>query len=168
MKGRKLYSKGFTFIEVLLIVAIIGILLVVAYPNIKNSLEVRGLENQAREILTALQQTKFMAVKVKLFHRLRFDNTPGYWVYYIERQTDPNTWVEIPGSIRRAIPAKYTVTVNVLNDVVVFSPIGTVTNYDITRHNISLQSEVLQQQSQPSTRTIVVYMGGSIQYIKST
>lgn len=168
MKGRKQYPKGFTFIEVLLVVAIMGILLVVSYPNIRNSLETRNLENKAREVLTTLQQTKFMAVKYKLNHRLRFDNSGGYWVYYVEKETDPEVWVEVPGSIRKSIPNRYVVTVNVPNQLVVFTPLGMVLNYNVTQHNISLQSTILQRQGQPSTRTINVYMGGSIQYVKST
>jgi prepilin-type N-terminal cleavage/methylation domain-containing protein len=168
MKGRKLYPNGFTFIEILLVVAIMGILMVVAYPNIKSSLETRGLENKAREILTTLQQTKFMAVKLKLNHRLRFDNSQGYWVYYVEREVSYQNWMEIPGSIRKSIPAKFVVTVNVPNQLVVFSPLGIVLNYNTTQHNISLQSTILQRQSQPSTRIINIFAGGSIQYVKST
>jgi len=167
-EGRRLARNGFSFIEAILVVAIMGILLVVTYPNIRNSLETRGLENKAREVLTTLQQTKFMAVKLKLLHRLRFDNSQGYWVYYIERETDPDVWVEVPGSIRKSIPAKFVVTVNVLNDMVVFSPLGTVINYATTRHNISLQSTILERQGQPSTRSIIIYLGGSIQYVKTT
>lgn len=167
-EGRRIARNGFTFIEVLLVVAIMGILMVVSYPNIRNSLETRGLENEAREVLTTLQQTKFQAVKLKLNHRLRFDNSQGYWVYYVERETDPNVWREVPGTVRKSISAKFVVTVNVPNSMVVFSPLGIVINYDTARHNISLQSTILQRQGQPSIRMIVIYMGGSIQYVKST
>jgi prepilin-type N-terminal cleavage/methylation domain-containing protein len=168
MRERRLNPKGFALIEMLAVVAIIGILLVMAYPNIRNSLETRNLENNAREILTTLQQTKFMAVRLKLNHRLQFDNSQGYWTYYVQREVSYQNWVEVPGSIRKYIPGKFVITINVPNSVVVFSPLGMVTNYSVTQHNISLQSTVLQRQAQPSTRAINIFAGGSIQYVKST
>ena len=95
-------ERGFTLIESLLVVAIIGVLVLVSYPSIKNSMETRGLENEAREILTTLQQAKFQAVKLKLNHRVNFDNSLGYWVYFIEREVslqhlgrDPRLYQEI-------------------------------------------------------------------------
>ena len=154
-------ERGFTLIEVLLVVAIVGVLLMIAYPNIRNSLEVRNLENEAREVLTTLQQTKFQAVKTKLNHRLTFDNSSGAWVYYIEREVQYNVWQEIPGTIRRSISSKYTVTVNLPNQQVIYSPLGMVLNYDTTLNpNLSLQG-------QPSRRTITTFAGGSVEYSKS-
>jgi len=169
-------ERGFTLIEVLLVVAIIGILMLVSYPNIKNSLEVRGLENEAREILSTLQQAKFQAVKFKLNHRVNFDNSLGYWVYFIEKEVSYNTWVEVPKFRRRSIPNKFAVTVNLPNQYLGFTPLGLAfmdlipdqgTVYSATQNNISLQSPNIQRQGQPSTRTIVIYAGGSVQYTKS-
>jgi type II secretion system protein H len=160
-------ERGFTLIEVLLVVAIIGVLLMIAYPNIRNSMEVRNLENEAREILTTLQQAKFQAVKTKLNHRIIFDNSSGTWLYYLEREVQYNVWQEIPGSIRRSIPSKYTVTVNLPGQQVVYSPLGMVLNYDTSLNSISIQYPNLGLQGQPSTRTITTFAGGSVQYVKS-
>jgi prepilin-type N-terminal cleavage/methylation domain-containing protein len=160
-------EKGFTLVESLLVVAIVGILVLVSYPNIANSLEVRGLENEAREVLTTLQQAKFQAVKFKLNHRVNFDNSLGYWVYFIEREVSLDTWVEVPGSMRRSISNKLTVTINLPGQLIVFSPLGFVLNYNSAQHTISLQSTNVQRQGQPSTRNIVVFAGGSVQYTKS-
>ncbi len=169
MKRKKhSFSDGYTFIEIILVVAILGILLLVSYPSIQNTLETRNLENKAREVLTTLQQAKFQAVKFKLNHRLRLDNSQGYWMYYIEREVRSGTWVEVQGSIRKSIPKKLVVTVNVPNQAVVFNPLGIVLNYNPAQRNISLQSPVLNAKGQPSTRNIIIYAGGSIQYVKST
>ncbi len=151
-----------------MVIAIIGIIMLMAYPNIKNSLEVRSLENEAREILTTLHQVKFQAVKTKLNHRLNFDNSLGYWVYYIEREVSYDSWVEVPGTIRKSIPNKLITTINLPGQVVVFSPMGFILNYSTAQHDISVQSPNIQRQGQPSTRTIVIYAGGSIQYTKSS
>jgi len=162
-------------IEVLVVVAIMGILMLVSYPNIKNSLEVRNLENEAREILTTLQQAKFQAVKTKLNHRVNFDNNLGYWVYFIEREVSSSNWVEVPRFMRRSIPDRYTVTINLPNQYLVFTPLGQafmnidpILTYSAIQNDISLQSPNIQRQGQPSTRTITIFAGGSIQYVKST
>jgi prepilin-type N-terminal cleavage/methylation domain-containing protein len=174
--GRKMRERGFTFIEVLLVVAIIGILALVSYPNIKNSLEVRGLENEAREVLTTLQQAKFQAVKFRLNHRVNFDNSLGYWVYFIEREESYDKWVEVRRFMRKSIPNKFAVTINLPNQHLGFTPLGQAFMdktpdeilYSATQNDISLQSPNVQRQGQPSTRTIVIYAGGSVQYTKST
>ncbi len=161
-------ERGFTLIESLLVIAIIGVLVLVSYPSIKNSMEARGLENEAREILTTLQQAKFQAVKLKLNHRVNFDSSLGYWVYFIEREVSYNTWVAIPGYIRNYVPNKFAVTINLPGQLLVYSPLGLVLNYSTTQHEISIQSPLIQRQGQPSTRNIVIYAGGSVQYTKST
>lgn len=165
--GGTMRERGFTLIEVLLVIAIIGIMMLVSYPNIKNSMETRGLENEAREVLSTLQQAKFQAVKFKLNHRVNFDNSLGYWVYFIEREVSFNNWVEVPGRLRKSIPNRFTVTINLPGQVLIISPLGFVLNYSTTQHDISIQSPNIQRQGQPSTRTIVIYAGGSVQYTKS-
>ncbi len=170
-RNKHSFPGGYTFIEIILVVGILGILLLISYPSIQNTLETRNLENKAREVLTTFQQAKFMAVKYKLKHRVTFDNTQGYWIYFIERENSAANWAEVPGSIRRYIPAKYVVTLNLPNQRVEFTALGTVYNYFLTytnQHNVSIQSPSLLAQNQPSTRSIIVYAGGSVQYVKST
>ncbi|MGQ9671555.1 MAG: GspH/FimT family pseudopilin [Candidatus Aminicenantales bacterium] len=161
-------QEGFTTIEMIAVVGILGILLVASYPAILNTLETRGLENEARKLLTTLQQTKFQAVKQKLNYRIRLDNSQGYWIYLVERQVNSTTWTEVQKSVRKMIPPKYTVTVNVPNQMVVFSPLGMVLNYNPAQHTIAIQSPTLLAKGQPSTRSVIIYAGGSIQYLKST
>jgi hypothetical protein len=103
-----------------------------------------------------------------LNHRIQFDNTQGYWVYYILRETSHDTWVEIPQFFRRSIPSKYVIAINLPTQRVDFSPLGMVLNYNFGQNSISLQSPVLQRKGQPSTRTLNIFAGGSIQYVKST
>lgn len=159
-------EKGFTFLEILLVVGIIGILLLVSYPSIQNTLKTRQLENTAREILTTLHTAKFQAVKQKLNYRVRFDNSSGIWAYFLEREVEAETWSAVPGIIRKTIPGSYVVTLNIPNQMVVYSPLGMVLNYSPTRRTISLQDPNLSQASQTNTRTINIFAGGSVQYVK--
>ncbi|MFQ6038083.1 MAG: prepilin-type N-terminal cleavage/methylation domain-containing protein [Candidatus Aminicenantales bacterium] len=166
-------SPGFTFIEILVVVGVVGIILAALYPSIMNTLETRRLENSARDILTTMQRAKFEAVKTKLNHRVGFLNDQGTWFYFIEQEVNPGTWATIPGFVRRAIPDRFVVTMN-LPDVVgvpekgvVFSPLGFVTNYTLDQNSLSLQSTKLKGYGQPDLRVISVYAGGSIQYTKT-
>ncbi len=164
----RINNKGFTLIELLVAIAIIGIMVGSFYPSILNSLEKRSLENEAREILMTMEQTKFRAVKSKLNHRIRFDNSTGQLRYIVEREDTLGTWNEIPGMIGKTMSSKFNITVNLPTlDVVVFSPLGFVTNYDKDNNNITIQSDKLKGYNQPDQRVVRVLAGGSIQYIKS-
>jgi hypothetical protein len=70
--------------------------------------------------------------------------------------------------IGKTMSSKFNITVNLPTlDVVVFSPLGFVTNYDTDNNNITIQSDKLKGNNQPDQRVVRVLAGGSIQYIKS-
>jgi len=162
----KLKPHGFTFIEIIVVVAILGIASVALYPLILNSLETRSLDSEARKILSTLERTKFRAVKTKLNHRLHFYLQQGEWRYQVEVEETANNWQIVSDEVPQAIPAKFNVTINLPNRWIEFSPLGIVVNYDPQRNSIVLQSDRLQQASQPDIRRIWVYQGGSIRYVK--
>lgn len=163
------HSKGFTLIELLVVVAIMGILALAAAPNVINSLEVRGLENSARDIITTLQKAKFEAVKTKIFHRARFALQDEKWELFLEREDTPGVWNLLPGYSRKQIPQKYNITVNLPDSdlSVTFSPLGFVTNFDKDKNTLILQSDRLKRGNQDDQRGVVVFAGGSFKYTKS-
>ena len=162
---------GFSLLELLVVIGIIAVLAAALYPNLMNSLETKTLENEARDILTSLQRTKFLAVKHKFPHRLRFeqDAETSLWKYIIEREETAGNWTMIPGFVSRLIPPKFDVTVDLPDpDLdVVYSALGTVTNFDILHNTVILQSDRLERQNQPDQREIQVYTGGSVRFVKS-
>jgi prepilin-type N-terminal cleavage/methylation domain-containing protein len=171
---RKMREQGFTFIEVLVVIAIIAIFLVVSYPSILNTMEVRGLENSARGIQSYLQQAKLRAVENKIFYRVRFTQVNAYWAYEMERAEWDGaeiTWVKVGGAPRRDIPAKFFVTITLPLDgadyVVDFSPLGTIANFVTGQLNsIVIQSPKLYRLGRMDLRVLNLFMGGSIQYLK--
>lgn len=157
--------KGFTLIEVLAAVAIIGIMAFIFYPNILNTLETRKIEGSAREILTNLQRAKFQAVKTKLNHRVKFEALGEGWYYTIEKEDSPNVWNTMRGFLKKSIPSEFQVNINFPNETVEFSPLGLVANYSSTQNSLTLQSLKLATYGKPDQRIIKVIAGGSIQYI---
>lgn len=171
-RQKKPAAAGFTLIEVIVVVGILGIFLAVSYPHILNTMEARNLENNARRIQTYFQQTKNRAVDVKVNHRVRFTraDTP-YWTYDMERLQVDNTWVKAEGAPRNVIPPKFAVTIALPTDgadfVVEFSSLGTIVNLDTGQNNsITLQSRKLNVRGQMDQRVLNLFMGGSIQYLK--
>lgn len=168
---KPLGRPGFSLLELLIIVGIIGVIAGALYPNLMNSLETKTLENEARDILTSFQRTKFLAVKSKFTHRLRFeqDAETNLWKYIIEREETAGTWVMIPGFVSRLIPPKFAVTVDLPSPdfAVAYSPLGTVKNFDLQHNTVILQSGRLESYNQPDQREIKVYTGGSVRFIKS-
>ncbi len=159
--------QGYTFIEVILVVGILGLLMVIFYPDIRRSTEVRKLENEAREVLTTMQTAKFQAVKTKMNHRIRFEYKDDVWFYDVEIEQGNGQWNVPPGFVRKTVTSNFTVDVQFPNQNVVFSPLGVIGNYDNQKNWISLQSAKLKRYGQPDLREIIVLAGGSIRYTKS-
>ena len=162
--------KGFTLLETLIVVGLIGLLSAAMVPYVQNALEVRKLENQAKNILTTIQRTKFLAVKSKIHHRVRFelDSDTGLWMYLIEKEETPGNWVILQEGERKYIPPQYTCTIDLPEpDLdVVYSGLGLCVNYDILHNSLILQSDRLLRYNQPDQREIHVYYGGSTRYVK--
>ena len=160
-------QKGFTLIEIVVAIVIIAVMALILYPNIMGSLEKRKLESVASDVQTTLQRAKFQAVKTRLNHRVRFVIMDARWVFLIEREDSPDVWNTMSGFIRKTIPSQFNVSINFPNQIVEFSPLGFVSNYNVAQNSITLQNLKLQNDSQVSQIVVMVFIGGSVQNIKS-
>ncbi|MGB7294409.1 MAG: prepilin-type N-terminal cleavage/methylation domain-containing protein [Candidatus Aminicenantales bacterium] len=163
-----LSRRGFTTIEVIVVVAILGILILSSYPAILNTMETRNLENSTRDILTTLQLARFRSIDTKINHRVRFYQQDGGWRFALEWEQAPDTWTTPPRTAVNSISSRFIVTVDLpASQSVEYSSIGFIEGYDSTRNSIILQSLKLKSKNQPDLRTLQVLGGGSIRNLKS-
>jgi prepilin-type N-terminal cleavage/methylation domain-containing protein len=162
-------NQGFTLIETVIVIGIMGILMLVSYPEVMNSLETRSLEGATRDIQMSLQVARFQAVNTKLNHRVRFTNETGKWFFIIEREVSSGTWAPMRRSIPTGISNRLVLTINLpASQSVTYDSYGVIRDFDQANNSIILQSPKLQRKRQPDLRTLVFYYGGSVQYIKSS
>lgn len=165
-------AAGFTLIETLIVVGIIGIFMIVSYPSILNTLAVRDLENVTRQIQTSLQMTKNQAISSKIPHRLRFYQPEGtYWAYDMERLEADGTWAKAQANVApRTIPPRFNLTLALpavgAGYQAVFSPLGLFPEFTANQNSITLQSPKLDRPNVMDERVLSIFMGGSIHYDK--
>lgn len=160
--------RGFTLIEIVIVLAILGTAMFLAFPGISNSMEVRALDNVAGEIVMAMETAKWQAAATSLDHRLRFAQEDGAWTFRLEKETTPGTWVLIAGGGPKRIAAKFPFTANLPAGLAVaFEATGFVSGYDSARNSVAVESPKLQRLGQAYRRTVRFLAGGSVQVLKS-
>ena len=160
-------SGGFTFIEIMIIVALMGVMSLAIYPAINNALRTRTFDNSAKDILTTMQRAKLMAVRTKISHRIRFLQRSNTWYYLIEEERADGTWNRVAGVIEKSIPPDFATTISLPAQAVTFSSLGYVSDYTANMNDVTLQSEKLRGGGQDDQRIVSVYAGGSVHYARA-
>lgn len=162
-------DSGFTLIEMLVSLAIFGILTVAFYPSVKNALEIRGFDNAARDIQITLQLAKWQAISSQYYHRVRFAQDAGGWTYRIEMEKPSGTWTLKRGQSVKRVPREFGFVLTLPADQsVVFTSTGFVNGFDSTKNRISLSSSRLALLGEPNIRVVRFYASGSLQFLKQT
>jgi prepilin-type N-terminal cleavage/methylation domain-containing protein len=120
-------NKGFTLVELLIIIAIMGFLAAIAAPNLTNFVRKNRIENQTRRIYSDLGNTRVRAMSTNRAHCLVFQPAP-FNHYQVISDTNGNGQCDavpadteimrragidiVPFTFSNAVPARETITEN--------------------------------------------------------
>lgn len=79
-------TKGFTIIELLIVVLLVSVLLIMGVPAMQRSLALSRLESTAQQILTELNVARTLSVSRNTTYQFTLENSSGSF-----RITDPNS-----------------------------------------------------------------------------
>jgi len=164
---RTAFKPGFTLFEIIVVLAIFGVMASISYPSIMNAFEIRNFDSAARDIMSTMQLAKWQAVNSKLNHRVLFASSGGLWSYRIQVENTSGTWTDVTRFLPKTISTRYAVVVTLpTSSAVSFAPTGFVNAFESAKNQISLTSFKLQSLGSLKRRLIRFYASGSVQYIK--
>ncbi len=136
---RVISSSGFTLVELMVSLALIGILAGIAFPNILAYLPTFRLHSAARQVMTDLNYARGRAASLNLEYRIQFDVSAE--TYVVEKGI--NRLIPVSGLMKKQCPGwwkRIIDAVSVSQNPVYAKPTGTMTTTTITLQNSKGQS----------------------------
>ena len=125
-----LRAAGFTLTDLIITMAIMGILAVFAVPNITSWLSAVNMNSTTRSLATELQLTRMRAISRNRKVRVSFDTDNE--TYEVEEEID-GTWTDLDPEVSGTLPKQ--IDLYTAPATVTFNPIGTAVGGTITLQN---------------------------------
>lgn len=143
-------EAGFTSIELMITIAIMGVLALAITPILGNALLVGRARGAAEQVAAAIQQTRATAISQSCTYQVTF---PGNNAYWIEPENVANNCV---GGAPTEGPAAL-----IHNATVALQ--GGITEFAFTATGTSTGGTILVNSGTPEQRTVTVTLAGRIQ-----
>jgi prepilin-type N-terminal cleavage/methylation domain-containing protein len=155
MRTRKVDERGFTLLELMMVVVIISVMAALAVPQMSRWFSKKDLDGAARELFTTMQQTRLEAIKRNEEIRITFTTSSPY-TYTVRTQVTGITLTT------KTLPAH--MTFDAANFTSALGLGSTITGY--SSRGLALQSgsiDIVSSDAPASsnTRTITVTVGGN-------
>jgi type IV fimbrial biogenesis protein FimT len=144
-KGKEMsYQKGFSLVEIMIVITLLGILAAIAVPNLQPFMAQRRLNGAARQIMSDLMEARMKTVSQNNMFKVFFLDNHQYKIL----DDDNSNKSEDPGEmiITKDIQSEYKdVTISNASADPIFLPRGTVapgSNCTVTLSNASGSKEV--------------------------
>lgn len=103
-------QHGFSLVEMVATVSLMGILLAMAYGGLTYYLSVKAVDTSAREIITEIRTAQAMAVATGNNYRLAFDTANNTYTVQRRSGTGPDSYVDLRGALSLDGGTKFAVT----------------------------------------------------------
>jgi len=133
---KKADSKGFTLVEMMILVAVMAILAAIAAPNLKTYMAQRRLNGAARQVMTDLMAAKMKAVSFNQNVKVSFESNHIYQIWN-DANGDGTVDVDEGDDIERNIHPDYHDVTLSMGEIkyIIFYPRGTSSNRTVTATN---------------------------------
>ncbi|MBI5887249.1 MAG: GspH/FimT family pseudopilin [Deltaproteobacteria bacterium] len=115
-------NKGFSLVELLLVIALIGVMVAIAVPSILRQIDHQRLVRSARDLFTEINAARTNAITRNVRYEIDVAGTTYQLKYF-----DTASWVNEPGHTSVALQSNISITSPAGAFQVVYNPNGTVT-----------------------------------------
>ncbi len=121
----KMRGKGFTFIEVILVISILGILTAISTPLFRRTFDDLQVRNFCRDVSKLSKYVQERAIMEQMIHRIDFDaDNNEYWVSIAKDPLNPEKFIRLNNKFGRMRRFSSNIVLECVKPHAVFYPDG--------------------------------------------